>query len=74
MRRASNYHDFVFEDVHLTKVSVAHLVNSEFVHVLAVNVDALSLLIKSIKLRPVVIEETFLGKILPRRILQLDAR
>ena len=74
MRRASNDHDFVFEDVHLTKVSVAHLVNSEFVHVLAVNVDALSLLIKSIKLRPVVIEETFLWKILPRRILQLDAR
>jgi hypothetical protein len=47
--RASHDHDFVFEDVHLAEVSLGDLVDPEFVDVLAVNVDTLSLLVKSVE-------------------------
>ena len=49
MGRAPHDHDFVFEDIHLAEVSLGDLVDPEFVDVLAVNVDTLSLLVKSVE-------------------------
>ena len=73
MRRVSHNHDFVFEDVHLAEVSFGDLVNSEFINILAIDMDALSFLVKCIEFLSIVIIEAFLGEVLPCAILELNA-
>ena len=73
MGRVSHNHDFVFKDVHLAEVSFGDLINSEFINILAVDMDALALLVKCIEFLSIVVIEAFLRKVLPSAIFELDA-